>query len=92
MTLPQYVEQDKRRDPERLRRDWIVSMLMVRPRSSSELKDLSESNGLGFAKATYSRDLTAIEQANIVYRERGRYHLNPTIGMQYAVAKGIHAA
>ncbi len=83
-----YFQQDKRRDPTGERTRWIVQQLLRGGKTASQLMDNSEANGLGYARLTYSKDLTGLKNKGMVYSERGVYHLD-VFGARWAAANGI---
>lgn len=87
-----YFEQDKRRDPDQIRTKWIITQLLRRPHQADEIKRLAESNGLGYAPSTYTKDLTGLVNRRLVDRPAkvgGSYCINSRYGMLWAQAKGL---
>lgn len=71
-TQTKYKEMDLARDPSGQRTAWIIEKLHQRPRRSAELFSLAESNGLGFAKATYVRDLKSLLLKRLIWQDGSR--------------------
>jgi hypothetical protein len=87
-----YFQQDVKRDPTGVRSEWIVSQLLRRPHRADEIKRLAESNGLGYAPSTYTRDLQGLVKRRLVdmpCKNGGSYSINPRDGMLWAQARGL---
>jgi hypothetical protein len=87
-----YFEMDVARDPTEERTKWILTQLRQRPQTSEDLVRKAGLNNLGYAKATYSRDLMGLVKRNLVnrpYERGGEYTINNPYAFAWMSARGM---